>query len=295
MYTIVNHDLLRDGLMVDQRPSPNHAGTMTPSLLVMHYTGAQGFDGALRTLTDSGSANRVSAHLLIGRDGRVAQMLPFNFIGWHAGKSSWAGRSNCNAFSIGIEMQNCGLIERAANGYADRLQHKPVPSDQVVIARHSNGSGPWPWQTYTRAQIDAATGAARAICAAYHIRAIAGHEDIAPLRKVDPGPAWPMAQFVKDVLGAAAPAGGPAPPPAAAPAGHSGPLHPLASTRGLQEALNELGAAPHLDVDDDFGDATETAVINFQARSGLTPDGLVGPRTIFAITAALAAKRRVLS
>ena len=49
---------------------------------------------------------RVSAHLLIRRDGELVQYVPFHRRAWHAGKSSWQGRSACNDFSIGIELED---------------------------------------------------------------------------------------------------------------------------------------------------------------------------------------------
>ncbi|MFT4098154.1 MAG: N-acetylmuramoyl-L-alanine amidase [Rhodoblastus sp.] len=202
MFSVKNHVLLKDGAPVSQVPSPNQGGVLKASLLVMHYTGSPSFDGAVRTLTDGKAANRVSAHLVIGEDGRISQLVPFNRIAWHAGVSEWRGRQGCNSFAIGVEMVNSGLLgELAGGGYYDRLTHKAVPLDRVAIAAHKNGGGRQPWETYPAAQIEAAIGVATAICAAYGIADIAGHDDIAPHRKIDPGPAWPMASFTSRVLG----------------------------------------------------------------------------------------------
>lgn len=202
MFAIKNHWLSEN--TVQHVLSPNHGGKFaaTPTLLVMHYTGAPSFSGALRTLSDGKAANRVSAHVLIGEDGRVAQLVPFDTVGWHAGVSEWKGRRGCNEFAIGIEMVNSGLVGKlASGGYYDRLTHKPIQPDRVEIAAHKNGGGPQPWETYTPTQIAAAIDVATAICRAYGIREIVGHDDIAPGRKIDPGPAWPMTSFVGRVLG----------------------------------------------------------------------------------------------
>ena len=99
----------------------------------------------------------VSAHLLIRRDGSVIQFVPFTQRAWHAGESCFRGRRCCNDFSIGIELE--GEDETA---YDDR-QYLVL---QAVI---------------------------RALCTAYPAispREVAGHCDIAPGRKVDPGPAF---------------------------------------------------------------------------------------------------------
>jgi AmpD protein len=99
----------------------------------------------------------VSSHLLIRRDGGVVQFVPFSARAWHAGESCFRGQQHCNDFSIGIELE--GEDETA---YDDR-------------------------------QYDALQGVVRALCSAYpgiSPREVAGHSDIAPGRKSDPGPAF---------------------------------------------------------------------------------------------------------
>lgn len=100
---------------------------------------------------------QVSSHVLIRRDGTVMQFVPFNRRAWHAGDSRFRGRTRCNDFSLGIELE--GTDE-------DR---------------------------YTNAQYRQLAAVIRAICAAYPAisnRNIAGHCDISPGRKSDPGPAF---------------------------------------------------------------------------------------------------------
>jgi N-acetyl-anhydromuramoyl-L-alanine amidase len=99
----------------------------------------------------------VSAHLLLRRDGSLLQFVPFGRRAWHAGPSSFRGRSCCNDFSIGIELEGEDEVP-----YAD-AQYVELP---LVI---------------------------RALFEAYpslNTRLIAGHCDIAPGRKTDPGPAF---------------------------------------------------------------------------------------------------------
>lgn len=95
---------------------------------------------------------RVSAHLLIERDGQMTQFASFDRRAWHAGPSEFQGRSRCNDFSVGIEMEG---------------------SD---------------FEPFTDAQYSALTTALSAVCAAYPVRFVCGHSDIAADRKTDPGP-----------------------------------------------------------------------------------------------------------
>lgn len=96
----------------------------------------------------------VSSHFLVRRDGRVSQFVGCAARAWHAGSSSFAGRPNCNDFSIGIEIEG---------------------SDHVA---------------FSPAQYDALTTLIEVLLRRYPITAIAGHEHIAPGRKTDPGPCF---------------------------------------------------------------------------------------------------------
>ncbi len=108
---------------------------------------------------------RVSAHLLIRRDGEMIQYVPFHRRAWHAGQSAFLGRSQCNDFSIGIELEGADTIP-----YTDRQYHQLASVINVLR------------QTYPK------------------VNNIAGHADIAPGRKTDPGPAfdWQRLQQLLD-------------------------------------------------------------------------------------------------
>lgn len=98
---------------------------------------------------------RVSAHLLIERDGGVVQFVPFDKKAWHAGKSNFCGRENCNDFSIGIELEGC---------------------DE---------------EPFTRQQYERLAQVLNLLMAEYPLITpdrMVGHSDIAPGRKTDPGP-----------------------------------------------------------------------------------------------------------
>ena len=104
---------------------------------------------------------RVSAHLLVRRDGAAVQYVPFHRRAWHAGASQWRGRERCNDFSIGIELEGTD-----ASAYA--------PAQYRVLGR-----------------------IVAELCRAYpglSASALVGHSDVAPGRKSDPGIAfdWPL-------------------------------------------------------------------------------------------------------
>lgn len=115
--------------------------------------------------------SRVSAHLLIRRDGAVTQFVRFGDRAWHAGVSSYEGRAACNDFSVGIELEGTD-----AELYED-------PQYRVLAL------------------------AVAALCRAYPSlspRRLVGHSDVAPGRKTDPGPAfdWVRARRLIDLAGA---------------------------------------------------------------------------------------------
>jgi len=200
MYAVKSHTLQRDGKPVAQRKTPNMGAVMRPEILVMHYTSGPTAEGAISWLCNP--AAKVSAHLVIDHDGTVTQLVPFNRIAWHAGVSSYRGRSGVNSFSIGIELANVGQLVRSADGrYLEPIKHQPVSPDKVIVAKHKNGGPEQGWMMFDQRQIAAAENVARALVDAYSLRDVVGHDDVAPGRKVDPGPAFPMRQFQGRVLG----------------------------------------------------------------------------------------------
>ena len=149
-------------------PSPNHGerrGVQRPDLVVIHFTGMADYSSARARLCDP--AAEVSAHWIIDADGTTEALVPEDRRAWHAGESEWNGRTWLNATSIGIELVNQGY-EQSADGR--RL-----------------------WYPYSQAQIDALVVLLKDIMARHGLKpgAIIGHSDIAPQRKVDPGPLFP--------------------------------------------------------------------------------------------------------
>lgn len=164
-----------------------------PWLLVIHYTAGQSAAGAISWFQSPSS--KVSAHLVVDLDGTITQMVPFNRRASHAGPSRWRGEEGCNGFSIGIELVNPGpLRRRSDNSFVDQNGRKWERG--VVEARLEHDGIIYDhWAEYPEAQLDAAREACAAIIPAYGIREIVGHHDVAPTRKIDPGPAFPMHAF----------------------------------------------------------------------------------------------------
>ena len=106
---------------------------------------------------------RVSAHVLIGRDGLATQFVSFDERAWHAGVSCWNGRERCNDFSIGIELEGCD-------------QRAFTNAQYAALARLIR----WLRGHFPRLAAE---------------DAIAGHSDIAPGRKTDPGPYFDWAHL----------------------------------------------------------------------------------------------------
>ena len=102
---------------------------------------------------------KVSAHFVVRRDGAVTQFVPCGKRAWHAGESIWRGRERCNDYSIGVELEG---------------------TDDVP---------------FEDPQYEALARLTRALRRAYPIVDIAGHSEIAPGRKTDPGPHFDWARF----------------------------------------------------------------------------------------------------
>lgn len=106
---------------------------------------------------------KVSAHLLIRRTGELVQFVAFNQRAWHAGASSFAGRTRCNDFALGIEMEGSDM------------------------------------QPYTQSQYQQLLRVSAALMRAYPaitLDRICGHSHLAPERKTDPGPAFNWHQYL---------------------------------------------------------------------------------------------------
>jgi N-acetylmuramoyl-L-alanine amidase len=194
-------------LNIIQHPSPNFDERKRPiRFVVLHYTGMQSADGALRVLSDPlpqrnaylneirpnplmvdgrpadtvavpAPMNRVSSHYLVYEDGRVFQLVDEAKRAWHAGRGSWDGETDLNSCSVGIEIAN--------GGHDFGLPEFPEVQIQAVM-------------TLVR-QIMDRHGLDR-----HHI---IGHSDLAPSRKPDPGEKFPWKRFAQEGLSIWPPAG----------------------------------------------------------------------------------------
>lgn len=153
-----------------QRPSPNRDPRPEREairLVVLHNIslppGHFGGDGVAQLFTNqldpaahpyyAGIAQlRVSSHFFIRRDGELVQFVPCGLRAWHAGVSCWHGQERCNDFSIGIELEG--------------TDDQPFSEQQYAVLGE----------------------VLKTLLAAYPIQGLAGHSDIAPGRKTDPGP-----------------------------------------------------------------------------------------------------------
>lgn len=165
---------------VEHLPSPNfdqRAAGMTIDLLVIHnislppgqfggsFIGdlfANRLDFEADPYFDQLRPLHVSAHFLIRRDGHVMQFVSANDRAWHAGVSSFGGRERCNDFSIGIELEGTDF------------------------------------EPFESAQYDTLVALTIALHARYPLTDIAGHEQIAPGRKTDPGPFFQWSHYASD-------------------------------------------------------------------------------------------------
>ncbi|MFT4172400.1 MAG: 1,6-anhydro-N-acetylmuramyl-L-alanine amidase AmpD [Rhodocyclaceae bacterium] len=159
--------------------SPNcdaRPGDESPSLIVIHAIslppdqfGGPGIEQLFTNTLDAAEhpyyagihTLRVSAHFVIRRDGTLLQFVPTHARAWHAGVSSWQGRERCNDFSIGIELEGCDTLPFHVEQY------------EALAALVAGLRAQYP------TLVD-----------------IAGHSDIAPGRKTDPGPFFEWPRFL---------------------------------------------------------------------------------------------------
>lgn len=194
-------EIVNDKLQgVDFRQSPNvsEGKTISPQLIVVHFTAGSSAQSSIEHLLKQGSG--ASAHLVIGLDGKVSQLASFNQRAWHAGRSTWRGRRDVNSFSIGIELDNPGRLEPVGDRYKAWFG-TTYAADKVVRAQHKHEHKMSCWHIYPEAQLAACMEVCEALAGHYPIADIVGHEDIAPGRKTDPGPAFPLDNFRSRLFG----------------------------------------------------------------------------------------------
>ena len=189
MLNIHNHRLVGDKVVF--RETPNVGGVLKPRYVVLHYTAGSSLESSVESLCTRKPKGNASAHIVIGRDGRIVQLAPFDAVTWHAGISQWAGLDGLNQCAIGIEMDNAGLLHREGERFVSWFG-KTFPESDVVQAAHRFGGAVQPWHAFPQAQIERALELCELLVAHYGLQDVLGHEDIARGRKTDPGPAFPL-------------------------------------------------------------------------------------------------------
>lgn len=198
MLSIQNHRLV--GPRVSFQATPNTGGNLRPRFVILHYTAGRDLASSVQSLTVKKPQGNASAHIVLGRDGRIVQLAPFNVVTWHAGVSQWGDLNGLNQHAIGIEMDNAGLLRRQGERFVSWFG-KAYPAEETQMAEHRHGGGLQPWHAYTEAQIARALELCELLVAHYGLKEVLGHEDIARGRKTDPGPAFPLSAVRARALG----------------------------------------------------------------------------------------------
>ncbi|MGE0045130.1 MAG: N-acetylmuramoyl-L-alanine amidase [Hyphomonadaceae bacterium] len=260
-------------LSFTERPSPNFdARNRAIELVVLHYTGMQSAEIALKRLTDPAPVAgdypgpwqdpaidpktplaRVSTHYVVDEEGRIHRVVAEQHRAWHAGRSRWKGEEDVNARAVGIEIVNGG---------------------------HDFGLPDFP-----DVQIDAVIALVKDILARNNLppAAVVGHSDIAPGRKLDPGEKFPWHRLVEANVAISAVA-----------SAHSGetlkPGDEGEAVRRLQKNLSDIGyAAVQSGL---FDQPTKEIVEAFQRRFRQSRvDGIADDQTQAAINSLLAERR----
>ena len=240
-------------IVTDVVPSPNHDERKqgrVPDMILLHYTGMPTGEAALQRLCALDS--NVSAHYVVFENGRIVQCVPEGFCAWHAGMSFWAGETDINSCSIGIEIVNPGH-EFGYPNFPLRQTAAVISICRSIITR--------------RGPISADR--------------ILGHSDVAPARKQDPGEKFPWDLLSESGIGHWV---RPAPLNIAGPTlspGDSGD-----QVTRLQRVLRGYGYG--IEETGSYDDATRTVVIAFQRHfRPARVDGVADASTILTLRALL--------
>lgn len=175
--------------------SPNNSGFFQdpPKYIVMHYTGGASAMSAKDWLSNPKARGKPSAHVVVGfSEIDTYQIVPFNKIAHHAGRSYYKGFSYLNKHSIGIEVVNAGLLTKD-QGHWRTWYGANVFDEEVYIGSHKKEDIVRGWKKYPVEQVQLVERIVELILDAYpSIKEVIGHDDISWPRKTDPGPAFPM-------------------------------------------------------------------------------------------------------
>jgi N-acetyl-anhydromuramyl-L-alanine amidase AmpD len=198
MFEIVNGRLMIAGRAAPFAPTPNQGGRLEPTMIVLHDTAGRLTKGsAVAWLRDPKA--KASAHVVVERDGSVTQLVAFDRVAWHAGRSSWRGRSGCNTFTVGIEIVNPGRLNGTPEKAMAWFGESFGPTFGIVRAG-TPAHGDACWMPYTEDQLRTVERLIAALAREYPIGEVVAHHDISPGRKVDTTPLmdWPRMRAVLD-------------------------------------------------------------------------------------------------
>jgi len=242
-------------VVAEVRSSPNHGerkGRGAPDMIVLHYTGMPDNQAAIRKLCNPTS--EVSAHYVVLQDGYIVQLVAESRRSWHAGMASWAGETDINSCSIGIEIANPG---------------------------HDHG-----YPSFPKRQIAAVTALCRSIFTRHQIAAgrVLAHSDVAPTRKQDPGEKFPWKVLADSGIGLWV---------KPAPLGLAGPIFVLGETSPMIEETQRLlakfgyGVTPTGYLDGTTRDAVAAFQRHFRPER---IDGVVDTSSLMTLKALIAAR-----
>ncbi len=202
---IVNASYQTSAVSITKQPSANFneridkkTGQLirTPQFIILHYTANCYLSKTIKMFLNY--AKPVSAHYVIGANGSIVQMIDESKRAWHAGIGSWNKNNQLNTYSIGIEITNPGYTEKKTNPCSifDPAIWNETTNQQVTGSLFY-------WQPFTTQQIDSVISLCSEIVQRYNIppHHIVGHSDIAPGRKLDPGPLFPWKKLAEHGIG----------------------------------------------------------------------------------------------
>ena len=160
-------------------------------MLVLHYTDGPSLEDCIAIFQDP--ERRVSCHYIVGLDGTALQMVRDEDCAWHCGTSAWRGREGCNRWSLGIEIVNWGRLEKKDGSFYCWPEDYGMPYSGPSPV---SAGGEW-WAPYPSGQVEQVESLSGRLVERYRIPLdhIVRHSDIAPDRKIDPGPAFPWSAF----------------------------------------------------------------------------------------------------
>jgi N-acetylmuramoyl-L-alanine amidase len=254
-------DFTADSIVVaDVVPSPNFDERQSgpPDMILLHYTGMQDGQSALDRLCSAES--KVSSHYVVFEDGRIVQCVPERLRAWHAGASYWAGQTDINSRSIGIEIVNPGH----EFGYRDfplRQTAAVISLCKSILMRR----GP------------------------IHPERVLAHSDVAPARKQDPGEKFPWELLSESNVGHWV-----RPAPLSLEGPGLKPGETSENVRRLQRQLQSYGYG--IDDTGSYGDQTRIVVAAFQRH--FRPErvnGIADASTLLTLRALMETRPRPLA